>query len=51
MTVAIITASMMLSIFRAMKADVAIMITIRTRFIFSISFMVALGLVPLYQVP
>ena len=44
MTVAIITSSMMLSIFRAMNADVAIMTITKILFMISISFMVASGL-------
>ena len=43
MTVAMITASMMLSTFRAMSADMKTMITIRILFRISISFTVAVG--------
>ena len=44
MTVAMIAASMMLSIFKAMNADVAIMITTSALLTISISFIVAPGL-------
>jgi len=42
-TVAIITASMMLFTFRAMNAEIATMIITRSRFTTSISFIVAVG--------